>query len=263
MLLVFDVGNTNIVLGAFQGKELIQSFRIGTDKNKTSDEYGVIIRQLFENEGIDLAKIGKVIISSVVPEVMHTLENFTLKYCKTTPMIVGPGVKTGINIKYENPQQVGADRIVNAVAGLEQYGGPLILIDFGTATTFCAVTKKGEYLGGTIAPGIVISSEALFQRASKLPRVEITRPKGVIGKNTVWAMQSGMVFGYAGLVENIVNIMRSEMEELGETNIKVVATGGLASLICAETKVVDVVDKTLTLEGLRIIHERNKEEGSV
>ncbi|MDO4719715.1 MAG: type III pantothenate kinase [Peptostreptococcaceae bacterium] len=259
MLLVFDVGNTNIVLGAFKGKELVKSFRIGTDQSKTSDEYGIIIRQLFEYEDIFLSDIEDVIISSVVPEVMHTLENFTLKYCGKLPIIVGPGVKTGINIKYENPQQVGADRIVNAVAGLEKYGGPLILIDFGTATTFCAVTRKGEYLGGAIAPGIVISSEALFQRASKLPRVEIMRPKGIIGKNTTWAMQSGIVFGYAGLLENIVSKMKDEMNALGEGEGMVVATGGLASLICAETKIVDIIDKTLTLDGLRIIYERNRE----
>lgn len=186
---------------------------------------------------------------------MHSLENFSFKYCAKEPIIVGPGVKTGINIKYENPQQVGADRIVNAVAGYEKYGGPLILIDFGTATTFCAVSQKGEYLGGAISPGIKISSEALFQRASKLHKVEIAKPKGAIGKNTTWAMQSGIVFGYAGLVDNIVAMMK---EELGSDDVNVVATGGLAPLICAETKTVKIVDKFLTLEGLRIIYERNR-----
>ena len=216
MLLVFDVGNTNMVLGVYKDKELICNFRIGTDKSKTSDEYGVIIRQLFDYEGISLKNIEDVIISSVVPEVMHSLENFSFKYCAKEPIIVGPGVKTGINIKYENPQQVGADRIVNAVAGYEKYGGPLILIDFGTATTFCAVSQKGEYLGGAISPGIKISSEALFQRASKLHKVEIAKPKGAIGKNTTWAMQSGIVFGYAGLVDNIVSMMK---EELGSDDV--------------------------------------------
>lgn len=255
MLLVFDVGNTNMVLGVYKDKELICNFRIGTDKSKTSDEYGVIIRQLFDYEGISLKNIEDVIISSVVPEVMHSLENFSFKYCAKEPIIVGPGVKTGINIKYENPQQVGADRIVNAVAGYEKYGGPLILIDFGTATTFCAVSQKGEYLGGAISPGIKISSEALFQRASKLHKVEIAKPKGAIGKNTTWAMQSGIVFGYAGLVDNIVAMMK---EELGSDDVNVVATGGLAPLICAETKTVKIVDKFLTLEGLRIIYERNR-----
>lgn len=255
MLLVFDIGNTNMVLGVYKDKELICNFRIGTDKSKTSDEYGVIIRQLFDYEGISLKNIEDVIISSVVPEVMHSLENFSFKYCAKEPIIVGPGVKTGINIKYENPQQVGADRIVNAVAGYEKYGGPLILIDFGTATTFCAVSQKGEYLGGAISPGIKISSEALFQRASKLHKVEIAKPKGAIGKNTTWAMQSGIVFGYAGLVDNIVAMMK---EELGSDDVNVVATGGLAPLICAETKTVKIVDKFLTLEGLRIIYERNR-----
>ncbi|MBP2026291.1 type III pantothenate kinase [Acetoanaerobium pronyense] len=254
MLLVFDVGNTNMVLGAYKGKELISSFRLGTDKAKTSDEYGVIIRQLFEYENLSLNNVRDVIISSVVPEVMHSLENFSMKFCNKEPIIIGPGVKTGINIKYENPQQVGADRIVNAVAGFEKYGGPLILIDFGTATTFCAVSSKGEYLGGAISPGIKISSEALFQRASKLHKVEIAKPRGVIGKNTTWAMQSGIVFGYAGLVDNIVKMM---IKELGEEDVKVVATGGLATLICAETSTVSIVDKFLTLEGLRIIYERN------
>ncbi len=255
MLLVFDIGNTNMVLGVYKYKELICNFRIGTDKTKTSDEYGVIIRQLFDYEGISLKDIEDVIISSVVPEVMHSLENFSIKYCAKEPIIVGPGVKTGINIKYENPQQVGADRIVNAVAGYEKYGGPLILIDFGTATTFCAVSEKGEYLGGAISPGIKISSEALFQRASKLHKVEIAKPKGAIGKNTTWAMQSGIVFGYAGLVDNIVTMMK---EELGSKDVNVVATGGLAPLICAETKTVKTIDKFITLEGLRIIYERNK-----
>ena len=255
MLLVFDIGNTNMVLGVYKDKELICNFRIGTDKSKTSDEYGVIIRQLFDYEGISLKNIEDVIISSVVPEVMHSLENFSFKYCAKEPIIVGPGVKTGINIKYENPQQVGADRIVNAVAGYEKYGGPLILIDFGTATTFCAVSQKGEYLGGAISPGIKISSEALFQRASKLHKVEIAKPKGAIGKNTTWAMQSGIVFGYAGLVDNIVAMMK---EELGSDDVNVVATGGLAPLICAETKTVKIVDKFLTLVGLRRIYERNR-----
>lgn len=255
MLLVFDVGNTNMVLGVYNGNKLASNFRIGTDKSKTSDEYGVIIRQLFEYEGILLKDIDDVIISSVVPEVMHSLENFSIKYCLKEPMIVGPGVKTGINIKYENPQQVGADRIVNAVAGFEKYGGPLILIDFGTATTFCAVSEKGEYLGGAISPGIKISCDALFQKASKLHQVEIVKPKSAIGKNTTWAMQSGIVFGYAGLVDNIVSMMK---EELGTDNVTVVATGGLAPLICAETKSVKIIDKFLTLEGLRIIYGRNR-----
>lgn len=255
MLLVFDVGNTNIVLGVYKGKELVSNWRIATDKQKTSDEYGVLINELFKYEDMNFSEVSAVIISSVVPDVMHSLENFSRKYCKKEPLVVGPGIKTGINIKYENPQQVGADRIVNAVGAMEKYGTPLVVIDFGTATTFCAVSDKGEYLGGSIVPGVKISMDALFQKASKLPKVEIIKPKGVIGKNTVWAMQSGIFFGYAGLVDNIVNMMKSELGD----DTKVVATGGLASLICAETKTVDHVDKFLTLDGLRIIYGRNKD----
>lgn len=255
MLLVFDVGNTNIVLGVYKGKELVSNWRIATDKQKTSDEYGVLINDLFKYEDMNFSEVSAVIISSVVPDVMHSLENFSRKYCKKEPLVVGPGIKTGINIKYENPQQVGADRIVNAVGAMEKYGTPLVVIDFGTATTFCAVSDKGEYLGGSIVPGVKISMDALFQKASKLPKVEIIKPKGVIGKNTVWAMQSGIFFGYAGLVDNIVNMMKSELGD----DTKVVATGGLASLICAETKTVDHVDKFLTLDGLRIIYGRNKD----
>lgn len=255
MLLVVDVGNTNIVLGVYENKELKNSFRIGTDINKTSDEYGAIIAQLFQIDEIKFSKIEDVIISSVVPEVMHSLENFAIKYINKTPMVIGPGIKTGINIKYETPSQVGADRIVNAVAGFEKYGGPLILIDFGTATTFCYINKMGEYLGGAITPGIKISSEALFQRASKLHKVEIIETKTVIGKNTTTAMQAGIYYGYVGMVDNIVEKM---IEESGEESVKVVATGGLASLIISQTKNVKIVDKNLTLEGLRIIHEKNK-----
>ena len=256
MLLVFDVGNTNMVLGVYDGKELVHDWRISTDRDKTSDEYGMLIRDLFRYEGLDICNVTDVIISSVVPNVMHSLENFSKKYCKKEALIVGPGIKTGINIKYDNPKQVGADRIVNAIAGFEKYGAPLILVDFGTATTFCALSDKGEYLGGSIAPGVKISSEALFQKASKLPRVELSKPGMAICKNTVAAMQSGIIYGYAGLVDNIVSMMK---DELKNKNIKVIATGGLASLIASETKTIDCVDKFLTLEGLRIIYDRNKE----
>ena len=256
MLLVVDVGNTNIVLGVYEGNILKNSFRIGTDINKTSDEYGAIIAQLFLIDNIRFSSIEDVIISSVVPEVMHSLENFVMKYIQKTPMIIGPGIKTGINIKYENPSQVGADRIVNAVAGVEKYGVPLILIDFGTATTFCYINAKGEYLGGAITPGIKISSEALFQRASKLHKVEIIETTEVIGRNTTTALQAGIFFGYVGMVDNIVEKM---IEESGEKNVKVVATGGLSSLIIAETKNVSIVDKNLTLEGLKMIYEKNKQ----
>lgn len=254
MLLLVDVGNTNIVLGVYEGDNLIHSFRVSTDINKTSDEYGAVISQLFRIENLDLSQIKDVIISSVVPEVMHALENFVYKYINKTPMVVGPGVKTGINIKYENPSQVGADRIVNAVAGYEKYGAPLIIIDFGTATTFCYINGKGEYMGGAITPGVKISSEALFQRASKLHKVEIVKPKTVVGKNTTAAIQAGIFYGYVGMVDNIVEKM---IEESGEKNVKVIATGGLSGLIVPEAKNVHHIDKNLTLEGLKIIYEKN------
>ena len=256
MLLVFDVGNTNMVLGIYKDKKLIKDWRINTDKEKTSDEYGMLISNLFKYDGVNMDDIEDVIISSVVPNVMHSLENFCIKYCNKKPLVVGPGIKTGLNIKYDNPKQVGADRIVNAVAGIEKYGYPLILVDFGTGTTFCAISEKGEYLGGTIAPGIKISSEALFQRASKLPRVELQKPGMAICKSTVSAMQSGIIYGYVGLVEKIISMMK---EELNCGPVKVVATGGLSSLIASETDSIDYVDKFLTLEGLRVIYEKNKE----
>ena len=256
MLLVFDVGNTNMVLGIYEGKELKKYWRISTDKAKTSDEYGMLINNLFQYDNVDIKSIKDVIISSVVPNVMHSLENFCIKYFNKQPLVVGPGVKTGLNIKYDNPKQVGADRIVNAVAAIEKYKAPMIIIDFGTATTFCAISAKGDYLGGTIAPGIKISSEALFQRASKLPRVELLKPGMTICKNTVSAMQSGIIYGYVGLVDKIVKMMK---EELDNEEIKVIATGGLSSLIASETNSIDCVDKFLTLEGLRIIYDKNKE----
>lgn len=257
MLLVIDVGNTNVVLGVYRGKELVDFWRIGTDKEKTSDEYSVLIDQLFNYKGLDRRKVKDVIISSVVPDIMHSLENTIIKLFKINPLVVGPGVKTGMNVRYDNPRQVGADRIVNAVAAYEKYNGPLIVIDFGTATTFCAISSKGEYLGGTIAPGIKISSEALFQRASKLPRVELIKPGKTICKNTVNSMQSGIIYGYAGLVEQIVKKMKREFKSKG---VKVIATGGLATLIDSETECIDKIDKFLTLEGLQIIFERNEEE---
>ena len=256
MLLVFDVGNTNMVLGVYEGTELKKHWRINTDKEKTSDEYGILISNLFQYDKVDMNSITDVIISSVVPNVMHSLENFCIKYCNKKPLIVGPGIKTGLNIKYDNPKQVGADRIVNAVAAIEKYKSPMIIIDFGTATTFCAISEKGDYLGGTIAPGIKISSEALFQRASKLPRVELAKPGTAICKNTVSAMQSGIIYGYVGLVDKIISMMKSE---LGGDDIKVLATGGLSVLIASETDSIDYVDKFLTLEGLRLIYDKNIE----
>ena len=255
MLLVFDVGNTNMVIGIYKDKSLVKDWRICTDIHKTSDEYGMLIGNLLAHNNIDIKSIDDVIISSVVPNVMHALENFCIKYCEKKPMIVGPGIKTGLNIKYDNPKQVGADRIVNAVAAIEKYGSPLIVVDFGTATTFCAISDKAEYLGGTICPGLKISSEALFNGAAKLPRVELIKPGKTICKATVEAMQAGIIYGYVGQVEKIISMMK---KELGSEGIKVVATGGLSSLIHSETDSIDHIDKFLTLEGLRLIHLKNK-----
>lgn len=255
MLLVMDVGNTNMVLGVYDGKKLIRDWRINTDLNKTSDEYGVVIKSLFSIENLSIELIDDVIISSVVPAVMHSLENFCRKYFNKTPLIVGPGIKTGLNIKYYDPKMVGADRIINAVAGISKYGSPLILIDFGTATTYCAISEKGEYLGGTISPGVKISSEALFQKASKLPRVELIKPESVICKDTVSSIQAGLIYGYAGQVEKIVRMMKAELEN---EDTFVVATGGLANFIASETDAINVVDPYLSLDGLRLIYEKNK-----
>lgn len=255
MLLVLDVGNTNMVLGVYHDKKLIRDWRINTDLNKTSDEYGVIIKSLFDASELSLGVVTDVIISSVVPAVMHSLENFCRKYFNITPLIVGPGIKTGLNIKYYDPKMVGADRIINAVAGISKYGSPLILIDFGTATTYCAISEKGEYLGGAISPGVKISSEALFQKASKLPRVELIKPETIICKDTVSSIQAGVIYGYAGQVEKIVKMMKNK---LGNEDTFVVATGGLANFIASETNVINVVDPYLSLDGLRLIHEKNK-----
>lgn len=260
MILLVDAGNTNIVLGVHDGNEYIASWRISTDAKKTSDEYSIQVMELFHLSGIDHKKIDGVIVSSVVPNIMHSLENMLRKCFCHEPIIVGPGIKTGINIKYDNPKEVGADRIVNAVAAHEIYKKPVIIIDFGTATTFCAVKANGDYLGGCICPGIRISSDALFERAAKLPRVELEVPKNIICKNTISSMQSGILFGYIGQVEYIVKKMKEEMKKL-KTNEEpfVIATGGLANLIAKETDVIDKVDSELTLEGLKLLYYKNKE----
>lgn len=260
MILVLDVGNTNIVLGVYKGDNLIADWRLSTDAKRTNDEYGVQVLQLFSKMGIEISDVKGIIISSVVPNIMYTLVHMIRKYFELEPIVVGPGVKTGINIKYDNPKEVGADRIVNAVAAHEQYKKPLILIDFGTATTFCAITKNGDYLGGTICPGIMIASEALFKRAAKLPRVELVKPAGVICRNTITSMQAGIIYGYIGQVDYIVEKMKKEMEQLGEKEPLVIATGGLAKLISEESKYIDKINPYLTLDGLRIIYEKNKEQ---
>jgi len=257
LLLVIDVGNTNIVLGVYEEDKLLYDWRIATDKDRTSDEYGLLFEQIFKYNGLSTKDVKNIIISSVVPPLMHTLPAMSIKYFNIKPIVVGPGVKTGMNIKYDNPREVGADRIVNAVAAYEKYGGPLIIVDFGTAITFCAVSKEGEYLGGAITPGIKISSEALFLRTAKLPKVEIAKPKNVIAKNTINSIQSGLVYGYIGMVDYIIEKMIEELKE-GDEEIKVVATGGFSNLIAAESKYIKKIDKLLTLEGLRIIFNRNK-----
>ncbi len=255
MILVVDVGNTHIVLGVYEKTDLLASWRLNTDKERTADELGMFMLNLFNHAGLKADKMEAVIIASVVPPIMYTLEHSIKKYFKLEPMIIGPGTKTGINIRYQNPKEVGTDRIVNAVAGYELYGGPLIIVDMGTATTFCAVSEKGEYLGGVICPGVKISLEALFQKAAKLPRIDLIKPEGVIGKNTVSSMQSGIFYGYIGQVDYIVKRMKQEMQE---DNVKVIATGGLARFISEESISIDHINSTLTLEGLRIVYERNK-----
>lgn len=257
LLLVIDVGNTNIVFGVYSGKDLLYNWRIATEKDRTSDEYGLLFEQIVRYHGLEPKEINNVIISSVVPPLMHTLPAMCNKYFNIDPIVVGPGVKTGMDIKYDNPREVGADRIVNGVAGYDKYGGPLIIVDFGTAITFDAISKEGDYLGGVITPGIKISSEALFLRTAKLPKVEIAKPDKVIGKNTINSIQSGVVYGYIGLVDYIIKKMIDEMYEEG-TKVNIVATGGFSTLISSESKYIEHIDKFLTLDGLRIIYERNK-----
>ncbi len=256
MLLVLDIGNSNIVLGMYEGDELAFHWRVATDRNKTEDEYGMLVLNLFDSVGLHFDQIEGVIISSVVPPLNLAIERMCIKYFQKKPLVVGPGIKTGLNIKSEYPRELGADRIVNAVAAIHFYGPPLIVVDFGTATTFCYVDQHAQYRGGAIAPGIGISTEALFTRAAKLPRIELTKPPSVVGRNTIASMQSGIYYGFVGQVEGIVGRMAAE----SEVRPKVVATGGLASLIADETRCIDVVDTSLTLKGLRLIYMRNQEQ---
>jgi type III pantothenate kinase len=255
MLLCIDIGNTNIVLGVTDRERIIDHWRIRTEKESTADELGITIDDLFRLSKIRMEDINGIIISCVVPPLLNAIEGVSRRYFNVKPLIVGPGLRTGMPIHYPNPKEVGADRIVNAVAAYEKYHTGLIIVDFGTATTFDCVSQDGAYLGGAIAPGVMISCEALFQKASKLPRVEIfTKPENVIAKDTISSMQVGIIYGYTGLVDGIVNRIKREARR----DLKVVATGGLASLIYKESETIEHVEEFLTLEGLMIIYHRNK-----
>ncbi|MFR8974900.1 MAG: type III pantothenate kinase [Eubacteriales bacterium] len=255
MLFVIDVGNTNIVAGFYEGDKLKSSYRMATDKNKSSDEIGLFFSQLLNHEGISKEEIRDVIISSVVPSIMHALENAIKKYVGISPIVVNGSLDLGLNICYDDPKEVGADRIVNAVAVDKIYGGPAVIIDFGTATTFCVIDGCSNYLGGVIYPGLKISMDALVEKTSKLPRIEIIRPENVVGKNTVCSMQSGLVFGYAGMVDAIVSRIK---KEIGTPEMLVIATGGLSTLIAKESETIQTIDKNLTIKGLKIIYDRIK-----
>jgi type III pantothenate kinase len=251
-LLVVDVGNTNVVLGVYDGDELLRSWRLATARERTADEYGILVKQL--TDGTINGSLEGVIVSSVVPPLNSAIATMIEKYFGVEALFVEPGVKTGIAIQVDNPQEVGADRIVNCVAVHEKYGGPSIIVDFGTATTFDVVTADAKYIGGVIAPGIIISAEALFARAARLPRVDIRRPPTVIGTNTVVNMQSGIYFGYLGLVDGILARMKREVPGVK----KVIATGGLAALLARDSEHIEEVDDDLTLKGLKIIYDRNR-----
>ncbi len=254
MLFCIDIGNTNIVLGVTKNDKILHHWRLRTEKEMTSDELGVLVSNLFNSAGLELAAVKEAIISCVVPPLLKTVEEFCERYFEINPMVVGPGLKTGMPIKYDNPKEVGADRVVNAVAAYEKYGTALVVVDFGTATTFDHISGEGAYLGGAIAPGVVISCEALFQHASKLPRVEIfMRPSSVIARDTISSMNAGIIYGYAGLVDGIVTRMKKESPE----ELTVIATGGLAPLICEVSETIDHIEEFLTLQGLMLIHKRN------
>ena len=255
MLLVIDIGNTNTVLGLYRGEVLVRSWRLHTDQARTTDEWALTVHELFSLAGLPFADVKAIIISCVVPPVLFAFEELCRDYFRIEPYVVGPGIRTGMPILYDNPQEVGADRIVNAVAAYARKRCSLIVVDFGTATTFDVISARGEYLGGAIAPGLVISADALYQRASKLPRVEIACPPQVIARNTVNSMQAGLFYGYVGLVDGIVGRMQQELRD----DPYVLATGGLAGLVAPYSQTISEVDAHLTLDGLRLIFERNQQ----
>lgn len=255
MLLAIDIGNTNITLGVFNNEELVAQFRLTTRQQRTSDEYGIDVCNLIEHRGFQISDIAAVIVSSVVPDIMHSFNNGIMKYFNVEPLVVSAGIKTGIKIETDNPRQIGADRIVDAVAAFNLYGGGIIVIDFGTATTYDYVDEKGTYLYGVTAPGIKTAASSLSEKAAMLPEIQIVKPKTILAKETITSMQAGVVYGYIGQTEYIVNKMK---EELGNPNAKVIATGGLGTIIAAETDTIDTYNPILTLEGLRLIYEKNK-----
>ena len=255
MILVVDVGNTNITCGVYDGEELKATFRLMSKMPRTSDEYGMMLTELLRMKDIDTKDIEGSIVSSVVPDVMHSLTGGLVRYIGTEPLVVGPGVKTGLKITTENPRAIGADRIVDAVAAYEKYGGPVLVLDFGTATTYDYVTADGCFAAGVTAPGIRISAEALWEKAAKLPKIEIKKPKSILAQETISSMQAGLMYGQIGQTEYIIKKVK---EETGIEDLKVVATGGLGRTISDETDSIDIYDSALTLEGLRIIYAKNK-----
>jgi len=254
VLLAVDVGNTNTVVGVFDGPTLRRNFRFESSRTRTSDEYGILLLELFRARDVDAGAIDSAIVSCVVPPLQATITETIREFLRVEALVVGPGTRTGLPVLADNPREVGADRIVNSVAVFARYGRAAIVVDFGTATTFDCVSAKGEYLGGSICPGVGITSDALFRAAAKLPRVEIQKPPSVLGRNTIHAIQSGLLFGYVAMVDGLVERLRAEMNE---PDCAVVATGGIAALVAPESKTIQAVDEHLTLDGLRLIHDRN------
>lgn len=261
MLLAIDVGNTNVVLGVYRDSKLLESWRLATDNRRSADEYGTIIDMMLRHDGFDPAEIKDVIVSSVVPSLLFTLEHMCLKFYGKNPIVIETGIKTGLRIKYDDPRQVGSDRIVNSVAAHQRYGGNLIVVDFGTATTLCCVTADGSFLGGAIAPGIKTQAAALFEHTAKLPNVDLELPGKYICKNTSEGMQAGLIYGHMGFIEHMINGMKQEMARdtgCSPDEIKVIATGGMATMVESGVSCIDVIDRRLTLDGLQMLYEKNK-----